>query len=228
MARRFQTKTVQNSLRTCMVITLSGMTSIGFAQEKQPVNERFFLTIAETGPAKAEQEKENEATSVVGIANPDATAKDPIGLPPLLTPNLVLKGITEQFPIDLLEGRLPPKQAIPLGPDRPYGLNPSMKTWTAPVYCHQPLYFEDTMLERHGHERLPHLTSVVSGARFFTGVFTMPYMVYLHPPLQDVPNTGHFRPGSPAPAIRERAPYDKGALRFQILSTGATLVSLQP
>lgn len=226
MARRFQTNTVQNSLRTCMVITLSGMTSIGFAQEKQPVSDRFFLTIAETGSAKAEQERATPNSPVVGIA--ESTTKEPIALTPLMSPNLVLKGITEQYPEDLVEGRLPPKQPIPLGPDRPYGLNPSTKTWTAPVYCHQPLYFEDTMLERHGHERLPHLTSVVSGARFFTGVFTMPYMVYLHPPLQDVPNTGHFRPGSPAPAIRERAPYDKGALRFQILTTGATLVALQP
>lgn len=226
MARCFQTKTVQNSLRTCMVIALSGMASQGFAQEKQPGSERFFLTIAETGPANAEQEKAAFGSSVVGIA--ESTANEPIALSPLTTPNLDLKGITEQIPKDLLEGRLPPRQAIPLGPDRPYELSLSMKTWTAPVYCHQPLYFEDTMLERHGHERLPHLTSIVSGARFFTGVFTMPYMVYLHPPLQDVPNTGHFRPGSPAPAIRERAPYDKGALRFQILTTGATLVALQP
>jgi hypothetical protein len=209
-----------------MLATLTGMTSIGFAQEKQPVGERFFLTIAEMELSKPEQEKVNQGQAVVGIAEP--TGKEPISLSPLVTPNLALKGITEQFPEDLVEGRLPPIQSLPSGPDRPYGLNLSLKTWSAPVFCHQPLYFEDAMLERHGHERFPHLTPLISGARFFTGVVTRPYMVYLHPPLEDVPNTGHFRPGSPAPAIRERAPYDKGALRFQLLTTGATLVAIQP
>jgi hypothetical protein len=222
MARRFQTKTIHYSLRICMVATSAGMTSIGFAQEKQPVGERFFLTIAEMELSKPEEDKANQGKAVVGIA--ESTGEQPIVLLPLIAPNLELKGM----PKDRTEGRLPPMQPMPYGPDRPYGMNPSLKTWTAPVFCHQPLYFEDAMLERHGHERFPHLTPLISGARFFTGVFTRPYMVYLHPPLEDVPNTGHFRPGSPAPAIRERAPYDKGALRFQLLTTGATLVAIQP
>jgi hypothetical protein len=226
MASRFRTKTIQKSLRNGMVAALTGMTSIGFAQEKQPVSDRFFLTIAETEPTKTEQGDANQGKAVVGIAEP--TGKEPLSLSPLVTPNLALKGITEQVPEDLMEGRLPPIQSMPSGPDRPYGMYQSLKTWSAPVFCHQPLYFEDAMLERHGQERFPHLTPLISGARFFTGVVTKPYMVYLHPPLQDVPNTGHFRPGSPAPAIRERAPYDKGALRFQLLTTGATLVAIQP
>ena len=42
MASRFRTKTIQKSLRNGMVAALTGMTSIGFAQEKQPVSDRFF------------------------------------------------------------------------------------------------------------------------------------------------------------------------------------------
>ncbi|XZE44582.1 hypothetical protein SH467x_004193 [Pirellulaceae bacterium SH467] len=155
--------------------------------------------------------------------------RGPIVLPPLPTRNLSISDIgTGKLPDDLVEGRLPPMQPLPYGPDRKYGLIGLQKHWTAPVICHQPLYFEDTMLERHGHERFPKLTPMLSGVRFFTGVATLPYQAYLHRPLSDQPNTGHFRPGSAAPGIRERAPYDKGALRFQILTTGASLVALQP
>lgn len=227
MARHFQSKTFQNTLRTCLVLSFAGMTSASFAQEKQPASDRFFLTIAGSQSIKTDDEKVDQDKSVVAIAeNP---AKEPVSLTPLPTPNISLEGIgSAKLPENRLEGRLPPMQPLPFGPDRPYGMNLTLKSWTAPVYCHQPLYFEDAMLERHGHERFPHLTPLISGARFFTGVVTKPYMVYLHPPLEDVPNTGHYRPGSPAPAVRERAPYDKGALRFQLLTTGATLVAIQP
>lgn len=154
--------------------------------------------------------------------------KQPIILPPLPTRNLSLADIgTGKLPDDLVEGRLPPTQSLPYGPDRQYGLVGLQKNWTAPVFCHQPLYFEDTMLERHGHERFPKLTPMLSGVRFFTGVATLPYQAYLYRPLVDHPNTGHYRPGSAAPGIRERAPYDKGALRFQILTTGAAFVAVQ-
>jgi hypothetical protein len=154
--------------------------------------------------------------------------KEPIVLPPLPTRNISVADIgTGKLPDDLVQGRLPPIQSLPYGPDRQYGLVSIQKNWTAPVFCHQPLYFEDTMLERHGHERFPKLTPMLSGVRFFTGVATLPYQAYLYRPLVDHPNTGHYRPGSAAPGIRERAPYDKGALRFQILTTGASFVALQ-
>lgn len=155
--------------------------------------------------------------------------KGPIVLPPLATPNLHIEGSgTGKMPDDLVEGRLPEPRMLPYGPDRQLSLVHNQKTWTAPVFCHLPLYYEDTMLERHGHERFPLLTPALSGARFYTGLFFTPYLVTLKRPLVDHPNTGHFRPASAAPGIRERAPYDKTALGVQTAATASAFVIAQP
>lgn len=192
----------------------------------QPVSARMQEPASSTGTVQAVPQ---QGESQQGAAPRQGEERGPIVLPPLPTRNLSINDIgTGKLPDDLVGGRLPQTQPLPYGPDRNYGLIGLQKNWTAPVICHQPLYFEDTMLERHGHERFPKLTPMLSGVRFFTGVATLPYQAYLHRPLADHPSTGHFRPGSAAPGIRERAPYDKGALRFQILTTGASFVALQP
>jgi hypothetical protein len=117
---------------------------------------------------------------------------------------------------------------LPYGPDREAGWSVKTKHWVAPVYCHQPTYYEDVMLEHHGHERCVVLQPVLSGARFYTGIFFTPYLATLRPPLQDIPSTGHYRPGSCAPALRQRAPYDPTAMKVQAAATAAGVVALQP
>ena len=133
--------------------------------------------------------------------------------------------------IPILMGKIPVDKAagrLPVGSER-YGVwGLDNKTWTPPVFCHQPLYFEDTMLERHGHERLPCIQPILSGARFFYSIAFLPYQAYLQPPLQERYNTGNYRPGSAVPALRQRAPYDAGAMRFQLLTTGTAVLAVQP
>ena len=159
------------------------------------------------------------------------TAKNrgPLLLPALTVPNTsIQRDETDSVPEDLVAGRLPNAMYLPYGPDR-YGFWAlESKTWTAPVFCHQPLFFEDTMLERHGQERLPCLQPLLSGFRFFSDVVFQPYQAYLHPPLQERASAGHYRPGSTAPCLRQRAPYDAGALRFQLLTTGTAVLAAQP
>jgi hypothetical protein len=143
----------------------------------------------------------------------------------LSTPNLSIANIgTGQTPEDWVSGRLPEPQVLPYGPDRQVELFAQGKAWVAPVFCHQPLYFEDTMLERHGHEKCPKLTPMLSGARFYTTAFFSPYLAVLRPPLKDISNAGHYRPGSAAPGIRERAPYDPAAMRLQLLTVGTLAI----
>ena len=159
----------------------------------------------------------------------DSKNREPLKLPALTVPNTSVKG-TEQgaTPEDFVVGRLPAVIPLPYGADR-YGFwEFGNKTWVAPVYCAQPFYFEDTMLERHGHERFPKLQPLVSGARFFGDIAFLPYHAYLQRPLEERPSTGHYRPGSSAPCIRQRAPYDAGALRFQLLTTGTAVLAVQP
>lgn len=179
-----------------------------------------------------------ELSPVTGTEVPQASVgndqvssrnRDPIVLTPLTVPNTSKTGAGQgATPEDYVSGRLPSAITLPYGPDR-YGFwELGYKTWTAPVYCAQPLYFEDTMLERHGHERVPCLQPLVSGARFFSNIALLPYNSYLQRPLEERYSTGHYRPGSAAPGLRQRAPYDAGALRFQLLTTGTSIIAVQP
>lgn len=178
-------------------------------------------------PEGQSAEVASENPQVGAAVSGDATqqTKGPIALPPLSTPNLSIANIgTGQTPEDWVSGRLPEPQVLPYGPDRQVELFAQGKAWVAPVYCHQPLYFEDTMLERHGHEKCPKLTPMLSGARFYTTAFFSPYLAVLRPPLKDISNAGHYRPGSAAPGLRERAPYDPTAMRLQLLTVGTLAI----
>ncbi len=181
----------------------------------------------DAGIDKASESKASESKE----SRDKATAKkrEPLVLPTLSVPNTSVHGVgTGSTPEDAVSGRLPGRIPLPFGSDR-YGFWAlDRKTWTAPVFCHQPVYFEETMLERHGHERFPCIQPLVSGATFFSNVVFLPYHSYLQPPLREYYNTGHYRPGSAAPALRQRAPYDAGALRFQLLTTGTVILAGQP
>jgi hypothetical protein len=156
-------------------------------------------------------------------------SKEPLRVKALKTPNTSISGIgTGSTPEDATEGRLPAPMSLPFGPDREPGWSVKTKHWVAPAYCHQPTYYEDVMLEHHGHERCPPLQPLLSGARFYTGIFFTPYLAYMRPPLRDIHNTGNYRPGSCAPGIRQRAPYDAGAIKVQALSTASGVLALQP
>jgi len=227
------------------VIAISGM---GFGQVNVQVNGPVILTEEiplekATEAALAEQPPESPEIKPLEIkpleikpmdskiVEPPSVprSKEPLRVKALQTPNTSIAGIgTETTPEDATEGRLPPPVPLPFGPDREAGWSVKTKNWVAPAYCHQPTYYEDVMLEHHGHERCPPMQPILSGARFYSGIFFTPYLAYMRPPLKDIPNTGHYRPGSCAPAIRQRAPYDPGAVKFQAAATATGVLTLQP
>lgn len=162
-----------------------------------------------------------DAAPVVSAA-PMTGIQEPLKVQPLGIPNTSLAGIgTAQLPTDSTLGRLPVPIPLPFGPDRDTGWTYSNKPWVAPVFCHQPTYYEDIMLENHGHETCPPLQPILSGARFYTGIFCTPYLYCLNGPFEDVPSVGRYRPGTTAPALRQRAPYDPYALGVQAVSTAS-------
>jgi hypothetical protein len=112
------------------------------------------------------------ATRSSGTVKPATeTKRDPIVLPILSVPKTTVDSNgAGAMPDDMVSGRLPPPMMLPYGSDRKGIWSPLYKTWTAPVYCHQPTYFHDTMLEEHGHERCWSLQPLVSGARFYSQV----------------------------------------------------------
>ncbi len=73
--------------------------------------------------------------------------------------------------------------------------------WEASALCHQPLYFEETNLERYGYSPrgLRLIQPVLSAANFFLTIPLLPYKMGAEPPHQGVYTLGQYRPGSPVP-----------------------------
>jgi hypothetical protein len=210
---------------TCLAqVTLVEQIPVDLPSEKRPVDQEPLDSI----PPKLDDPKLDGSTKIEESPS-IPRSKEPLRVGSLSIPNTSIAGIgTGTTPEDATDGRLPDPMPLPYGPDREAGWSVKTKHWVAPVYCHQPTYYEDVMLEHHGHERCVVLQPVLSGARFYTGIFFTPYLATLRPPLQDIPSTGHYRPGSCAPALRQRAPYDPTAMKVQAAATAAGVVALQP
>ena len=78
--------------------------------------------------------------------------------------------------------------------------------WKPTNFFHNPLYFDDTPLERYGQSVCPPLQPAISGARFFATLPVLPYKVGLDRPFDCVSTLGYYRPGECAPCMRERFP----------------------
>jgi hypothetical protein len=92
--------------------------------------------------------------------------------------------------------------------------------WDASHLIHQPLYFEDVNLERHGYS-YGVAQPVVSAARFFGRLPLLPYALAAHPHYKAEYALGDARPGSPAPYVHVRPPRDvRGALCEAAVVTG--------
>ena len=140
-------------------------------------------------------------------------------LGPLRSPDTQLEGIgTGLIPKDSAVQYLPESVLLPVAEDRGEQWQPLRKEWLASNLAHHPLYHEDIMLERHGHQRWPLLQPAVSGARFFGGVIMMPYKLTLQKPWEEEYTLGHVRPGTPAPPLYQRPPYDRKATMVQLSS----------
>jgi len=78
-----------------------------------------------------------------------------------------------------------------------------------------PLYFEDIMLERHGHESHPYLTPVLSGGRFFATIPMLPYLMTVRHPCDCEYKMGHFNSGDCVYPYCQRPPYQRNAAWVQ-------------
>jgi hypothetical protein len=89
-----------------------------------------------------------------------------------------------------------------------------------------PRYFEDRMLERHGHERFPALQPMVSGARFFATFPMLPYLMTVRPPCEFESQLGYFRPGDCVYPYLQRPPYQRDAVLVEgaAIATGVLVI----
>jgi len=87
--------------------------------------------------------------------------------------------------------------------------------WMPTELSHQPLYFDDVPLEHYGQSVAPLLQPALSGARFFATLPVLPYKIGLNHPFEHVTTLGTYRPGSPAPSVRQTLPLDLEASFFE-------------
>lgn len=174
-----------------------------------------------------ESQQQSGAGRSDGSAGAGIQRSGPLVIQDLRVPNTAFQDSqNKNFPEDMTKGRLPGMEPLPTGTSRSAPAVPIVKFWAPSAICHKPLYFQDTMLERHGHERFPCVQPLASGVRFFGTLPMLPYLWTLHPPCEDVYNLGHYRPGTAAPCLFERPPYDQRALRNEVLAVGAAAVAI--
>lgn len=101
-----------------------------------------------------------------------------------------------------------------------------VRSWAAPNTFTLPLFFEDRMRERHGHERWGCMEPIAAGARFFATVPMVPYLATLQHPCDPVYTRGYFRAGSPAPCLMQRPPLDKKAVVVEAAAIATGIIAL--
>ena len=92
--------------------------------------------------------------------------------------------------------------------------------WEATNFFHQPLYFDDTPLERYGQSLCPAAQPAISGSRFFLTFPAIPYKIGVDRTHDCITTLGLYRPGECAPCTREAVLRgDPHAALFQAATT---------
>lgn len=102
----------------------------------------------------------------------------------------------------------------------------AVRDWAAPNTFSNPRYFEDRMLERHGHDRWGHLQPLASGARFFGTLPMLPYLMTVKSPWDTEYTMGYFRSGSRTPGFLQRPPWERRAAIAEGVAIAGGVIAL--
>lgn len=177
---------------------------------------------------------ENPSSSQQSIMSEPDTSRQPrvVGgrfvLPEMIAPSLETTNIGNgRTPEGYLGGEPSRTELLPESPqDRGETWNWTVGHWAAADTFSHPRYFEDRMLERHGHERHPHLQPFVSGARFFATVPMLPYLMTVRDPFDCESTLGYYRSGSCAPVMLQRPPYERRAAIGEAAAIAGAIIAL--
>ncbi|WP_182865005.1 hypothetical protein [Stieleria mannarensis] len=133
-----------------------------------------------------------------------------------------------ELPLGFRQGEASPVVQLPeSGLDRGLPWHWTARHWAAANTFSHPLYFEDRMLERHGHQRFPCLQPLASGGRFLAQAVSWPYLTAISPPSECQYSLGYYRAGSCVPALKQRPPYQRKAVASQVTAVGVATAILQ-
>jgi hypothetical protein len=146
-------------------------------------------------------------------------------LPPMQAATIATANIGNgKTPEGFRDQSVTPMQSLPeVADQRGETWNWSIAHWSAANTFSYPRYFEDRMLERHGHERFGCYQPLASGARFFATFPMLPYLGAIQHPCECEYTMGYYRPGSCTPAFRQRPPYDRRAIVAESLAVGSAI-----
>ena len=190
------------------------MPLVTYARPAQPMELRpsavYQLQESQSSPSDLKSEIEQDGESLTPVQgrgfNRDVTAID-----------ISLDGIgTGVLPEPAEQDVNVDEQWLPDGIAR--GASFKCVHWRPSMICHQPLYYQETMLERHGHDRWGLLQPIASGVRFYTTIGLIPYFSVLRPPCENYYALGHYRAGTCVPKLRDHLPWDKRAAAVETLS----------
>lgn len=114
-------------------------------------------------------------------------------------PNAILCPLPINADPKVVYGKCPDEQPLTLqgSLERNAGVTPVY--WLASNVAHNPLYFEDSGLERSGHTFSDVVQPFVSVGKFGVQVAALPYSIALDPMWKHETPLGHYRPGETAP-----------------------------
>ena len=98
--------------------------------------------------------------------------------------------------------------------------------WAASELYHQPLYWEDALLERYGQTHHPLVQPWLSGAHFFATFPIIPYKIGLDRTHDRIYTLGYYRPGSPTPCLSRRLRVEADAATLEAASWAAVILLL--
>ena len=133
-----------------------------------------------------------------------------------------------ELPLGFRQGEISPVFQLPeSGGDRDLPWQWNSRIWAAANTFSHPLFFEDRMLERHGHQRFPYLQPFVSGGRFAAQAALLPYLSAVNPPCECQYSLGYYRAGNCVPALKQRPPYVRKGIAAQAAAV-VTAIAVLP
>jgi hypothetical protein len=201
------------------------------SDQAEAANDKDRMSLRDEIIADAKEDEKNEngmfSQPFISERLPDVT-NGRIELPSLRAVSLDTSSIGN--------GRLPDDfdadkdvNAIPL-PEEPFARGMvaagAVLPWAAPNTYSHPLYFEDRMLERHGHERWGCMQPIAAGARFFTTIPMLPYLATIQEPCDIVYSKGYYRAGSSAPCVMQRPPLERRAVVVEAAAIAGGIIAL--
>ncbi len=187
-----------------------------------------MLVAVVLAPRGVAQEQADDAAVEVSNIVPEVVDGN-LRVPPLMAPSIATDKIGNgRTPTSYLDVENAPVMRLPeSAAERGEGAwNWTICNWAAADTFSNPRYFEDRMLERHGHERFGMFQPIAAGTRFFVTVPMLPYLMTVREPCDRAYSLGYFSSGSRAPSLYQRPPYSRRACIVESAAIAGAFIAI--